>query len=407
MLISAGRQLRDARQAKGLSLEQAARTTHIRIHHLEALEAGRMDDLPSLAQARGYVRSYAGFLGLDGEQLLGHIETPLDATQSRSPTAAPAEAPVAKAGSIEGALLLVELGRQLRAQRELLGLSLETIAEHTHIRQHYLELIEKGSPAGLPSPVQGRGMIHNFATFLGLDPDPLLHQYAAALQAQLADRKGAPAAPRPAGRSAKRGLLSGDLLFGGAVILTLLLFVIWGVGRVAEVRAGRIDQATAPAIVDVLDPQPTPSNTPLAPTATSPAENSGNGSAQSTAPAPPAGTLAPLTNEDPVQVYLIAEQRAWLRVTVDGVIAFDGRVTPGSAYPFSGREQIEVVTSSGSAFRVIFNQNDLGPLGLFGDPVIRIFTIGGVFTPTPLASPTPTITPTPLFTGTPTPTATP
>ena len=37
-------------------------------------------------------------------------------------------------------------------------------------------------------------------------------------------------------------------------------------------------------------------------------------------------------------------QRAYLRVTVDGTVKFDGRTTPGSAYPFEGRERIEVLT---------------------------------------------------------------
>ena len=46
--------------------------------------------------------------------------------------------------------------------------------------------------------------------------------------------------------------------------------------------------------------------------------------------------------EQAVQVYLTIRQRAWMRVIVDGEIQFDGRVLPGSAYPFVGDTQVEV-----------------------------------------------------------------
>jgi hypothetical protein len=50
--------------------------------------------------------------------------------------------------------------------------------------------------------------------------------------------------------------------------------------------------------------------------------------------------------------------------------------------------------------QVIFNQEDQGVMGVFGEVVHRVYTLGGVLTPT--ASVTPTETATPRFSPTPT-----
>jgi cytoskeletal protein RodZ len=95
------------------------------------------------------------------------------------------------------------MGLLLQRQRDLLGLSLEDVERHTHLRTHYLRALEAGKLEDLPSPVQGRGMLKNYTTFLGLDPEPLLLRFAEGLQARLAaqqaaqPRKRAPAVAEP------------------------------------------------------------------------------------------------------------------------------------------------------------------------------------------------------------------
>ncbi|NOG73778.1 helix-turn-helix domain-containing protein [Roseicella sp. DB1501] len=60
-----GAELRDARLALGLSVEDLARSLRIRRAYLEALEEGRLAGLPVPAYATGFVRAYARALGLD------------------------------------------------------------------------------------------------------------------------------------------------------------------------------------------------------------------------------------------------------------------------------------------------------------------------------------------------------
>lgn len=63
-----GEELRDARVALGVSLEEAATQLRINKRYLQALEEGRVRDLPGAAYAVGFVRSYASALGLDADE---------------------------------------------------------------------------------------------------------------------------------------------------------------------------------------------------------------------------------------------------------------------------------------------------------------------------------------------------
>ena len=65
-----GAELRDARQALGLSIEDLAQSLRIRRVYLAALEEGRVRDLPALAYAVGFVRTYARSLGLDENDMV-------------------------------------------------------------------------------------------------------------------------------------------------------------------------------------------------------------------------------------------------------------------------------------------------------------------------------------------------
>ena len=65
-----GEELRDARVAMGLSLDDVAAALRIRRVYLVALEEGRARDLPAPAYAIGFVRSYARALGLDDNEMV-------------------------------------------------------------------------------------------------------------------------------------------------------------------------------------------------------------------------------------------------------------------------------------------------------------------------------------------------
>jgi cytoskeleton protein RodZ len=65
-----GSSLREARKRRELQLQDAAHATRIRAKYLAALEAERFEELPAEVYARAFLRTYAEFLGLDGQLYL-------------------------------------------------------------------------------------------------------------------------------------------------------------------------------------------------------------------------------------------------------------------------------------------------------------------------------------------------
>lgn len=72
-----GELLRDKRRELNLSLKEVENATSIRMGYLKALEEGDVAQLISPIYAQGFLRQYALFLGLDGEELIR--ENPLPA----------------------------------------------------------------------------------------------------------------------------------------------------------------------------------------------------------------------------------------------------------------------------------------------------------------------------------------
>lgn len=69
-LPAPGAQLKAAREACGMKIQDAALQLHLQVSTIEAIENSAYDQLPAPAYVRGYLRNYAKLLGLDGDQLV-------------------------------------------------------------------------------------------------------------------------------------------------------------------------------------------------------------------------------------------------------------------------------------------------------------------------------------------------
>lgn len=67
---SGGKQLRDARESRGLSVDEVASQLHLTAQQIAALEAEDFSRLPEPTYVCGYVRNYARFLGLSSDQVI-------------------------------------------------------------------------------------------------------------------------------------------------------------------------------------------------------------------------------------------------------------------------------------------------------------------------------------------------
>ena len=64
-----GEQLTRARLSRNLTIEEAEQGTRISGRFLQALEQERFEKIPAPVFAKGFLRSYAQFLGLDPQAL--------------------------------------------------------------------------------------------------------------------------------------------------------------------------------------------------------------------------------------------------------------------------------------------------------------------------------------------------
>ncbi len=316
--------------------------------------------------------------------------------------------------------IFAEIGENLRKRRELLSLTLEEIERHTRVRAVFAKALEEGNFDQLPSTVQTRGMLTTYATFLDLDTDVLLLRYADALQARHRERfpekAGGERAPKVRSTlPSLRSFMAGDLFFGLAIVVMLVVMAVWGLVQVFNQRAAQVALPTVPSISEALAGTPLPTvaqEVTLIPAVDTPFALAETATPDGTTPEVP--TQNPNVN---VALNIVITERTFMRVLVDGQEVFNGRVVPGTAYPFEGSVSVQVLTGNGAALRVTYNGRDMGLLGNFGEVVDYIYTAEGILTPTPPApptatatpkeSPTPSPTPSPTRTPTPEPTSTP
>jgi transcriptional regulator with XRE-family HTH domain len=72
--VTLGETLAAKRGERGLTIEQAASATRIRAHYLSALESNELERLAAPVYAKGHLRTYALFLGLDPEPLVAMLK---------------------------------------------------------------------------------------------------------------------------------------------------------------------------------------------------------------------------------------------------------------------------------------------------------------------------------------------
>jgi cytoskeleton protein RodZ len=81
--MSFGAELRREREMRNISVREIADTTKISTRFLEAIESGDYESLPAPVFARGFIREYAGYLGLDAEDLVDRYMAIVDREERR------------------------------------------------------------------------------------------------------------------------------------------------------------------------------------------------------------------------------------------------------------------------------------------------------------------------------------
>ena len=100
-----GIMLQQRRVRSGFDLAEVSRYLHIRRVYLEAIEQGCFDALPGPAYAAGFVRTYAGFLGLNAEAMVDRLRRENGAVEAAAPLNF--RVPVAEGNTPKAGVLLI------------------------------------------------------------------------------------------------------------------------------------------------------------------------------------------------------------------------------------------------------------------------------------------------------------
>ena len=429
MLEDIIQKLKQIREQKEIPLEEIASQTRIRLALLKAIEENDFSDVGSEAQARGFLKLYAAYLNIDFDSLTSTTNLLTEETSAISQIE-PKEEGIrddeiltSEVNSIspipdltidenfpdEDVLTDViiketpntpseemfrQIGQELHNRRNLISLSLQSIEDQIHINHDYLDALEKGEINLLPSTVQARGMLQNYARFLNLNTDAVLLQFAEALQQRRIESLSSTRDQSSRVKKASRVTLSLkkfftlDLLFGSFLIIGILAFLIWGtINMVNHSESVQITDEL-PEIADVLaatsvetiDGFETYEMTEEA----TPVEETG------TTPTP---LFTAFFSDTIFQVVVIANQDTWISVTSDDEQLFEGRLLAGDVSTFTAEDQLELTTGNAAGLQIFFNEEALGPVGSIAQVVKLVFNRNGLVRPTPTPTLTPTLTP--------------
>ncbi|MFN8417823.1 MAG: DUF4115 domain-containing protein [Anaerolineae bacterium] len=317
-----GNELREARQRLNLTLLQAEKQTRIRVKYLEALENGNYGALPSAVHARGFLRSYARFLSLDGDLSVARFDAFMQGGRRRGRKRSNPPTLIDESPRIRN--------RPRTAQENLTSSTTDSPDMRTLIRTASEEGDRSGKVAGRIALVAG---IVALLVIVGVFSFSLFGGSLGALIPGLVAAQNTP---------------------NGGILTPL--------PQVSNTPADVTPTETLLPTEDLPTPLPNPN---------------AEATVLPTLPPPPPGV------GDNVLVELQIEARSWVQILTDGQPTFVGAPAPGTVLRTQGRE-VKVRVSNAIGVRLLINGVDQGLLGARGEIVDRTYTPEYIILPSPI-----------------------
>ena len=236
------------------------------------------------------------------------------------------------------AATLADLGERLSQSRRQLDISLEDVAERTHIQTRLLKAIEEGRLKDLPEPVYIQSFIRQYANAIGLNGLYFSSEFAESGKIKT-DRT-----PWRLKFPMFGQLRPVHLYFG---YLVLVGVSVQGVSALVS-QSNAQPELSAESLQKFKESLP-PSTTPMGP-------NPKTVAVKPSASAPNQG----------VRVGMTLTEQSWVRVVADGQEAFEGVLTEGTTRSWDAKKQLVVRAGNAGAIMISFNNGKASPLGAPG-----------------------------------------
>jgi cytoskeletal protein RodZ len=266
---------------------------------------------------------------------------------------------------------LLEIGELLKQNRLTKGYSLDDIEEATKIRAKYLEALENEEFDILPGQVYVIAFLRNYARFLGLNDDEMVEQYKSRTQSNpqtdsvkkdiedkepiVNDRPRSRERTRRQRRRAQPQFVNFVKILAAVAVIA----VVFAIASIYKTYAPGPDVPEQPNVVQDNANEDKPNN------------NTNN--TETPAPDENMDEETPEQVEGVELVLNVTDANCWMRINVDGQIAFEGTVPAGDTKEFSGSESIDITLGNAGVVDVKYNGEDIGKLGPMGQVVNEQF----------------------------------
>ncbi len=227
----------------------------------------------------------------------------------------------------------IGIGPALRKAREHRAKTIDEVSRDTHIRAEYLTALEAESFDAISEDVYVRGFLRSYSQYLGLDPDKVLASYS--------KETGSTSAPAPLAPSADedgeveqvlRPRRTSSWILAGGIAATVL---------VIAAAAGLLSASKStpePAVLPTVVPD------------------------------------SPVAVAGRVKLGLVAQKPVdEVRITIDGVIAYQGPLQEQEARTFEGEREIRVWFSQGGLVSIRVHGRNPETPGKLGAPYEATF----------------------------------
>jgi cytoskeletal protein RodZ len=266
---------------------------------------------------------------------------------------------------------MATLGQQLKQSREEKGISLQEIAESTHISIRFLQAIENDAYDVLPGGVFNRAFVRKFARRVGFDEEQAVNLY----QEQWQEQGGEPERGYQLGidepdfrQSSGNGLV---LSFVALIVIGSLAYAAYQyftpTGSGGSAVAG-LNTMASPSVT------PTPSATPEA---TASPSSSPPGSPTPGATASPTPSPTPEAPAGAMRVQLTApDEEVWLKIKPDGKEAKQMTLQPGESREFDVSEEVILSIGRVQSLKIAINGRNMDFVRLLSNPkATRAFNV--------------------------------
>ena len=245
---------------------------------------------------------------------------------------------------------LKDIGANLNRIRSAQNVSLSTVAEQTHISQRLLEAIEVGDVTKLPEPFYVRALIDKFARHIGATEVDL--EFESLSDGDKIARDGSSQVSRSKYKpNFQHFQLRSRHLY--LLYILLVLISVKGIAALVE-RPVIVDRTVAPAESEVQSSEP---------------------AVELKQPEAVPQLISQSSNSESVTVGINLQERCWLKVMVDGKVAFEGTLAKGTQRQWTGDREVTIKAGNAGGVVISFNNEQKQVLGAPGEVEEITYTV--------------------------------